>query len=203
MDSIYGGYAPQLEKVAADVESRILEVADEERRKRGHSVIEHVSLRVKTEESMREKCLRRGFEPSALSALREIHDSVGIRVVTRFIDDIFLVADRLRALPGVRVVDEKDYVHNAKANGYRSFHLILEVEEPFEDILGRMPGGWIVEIQLRTIAMDTWASLEHELRYKPDLPTGQLIAQELKRVADELASCDVSMQTIRNLIHSS
>ena len=81
--------------------------------------------------------------------------------------------------------------------------MILEVTSPCRDVLGREPGGWYVEVQLRTIAMDTWASLEHELRYKQDVANERLIAQELKRVADELASCDVSMQTIRNLIHAS
>ena len=203
MESLYGPYAPFLPKVAEDVETKILAIGEAERERTGHGVIEHVRTRIKAEESMREKCLRRGFEPSAYSALREIHDSVGIRVVTRFIDELFLIADRLRELPDTRIVSEKDYVRSAKPNGYRSYHMILEINEPFTDILGRTPGGWIVEVQLRTIAMDTWASLEHELRYKQDVANERLIAQELKRVADELASCDVSMQTIRNLIHAS
>lgn len=78
--------------------------------------------------------------------------------------------------------------------------MILDVERPEEDIVGNTPGHYYVEIQLRTIAMDTWASLEHEMKYKHQIKNPEMIGKELKRVADELASCDVSMQTLRHLI---
>ena len=106
----------------------------------------------------------------------------------------------LKTLDGVNVYNEKDYIYNAKPNGYRSYHLILEIKTPFEDCLGQQPGKYFVEVQLRTIAMDSWASLEHQMKYKHDIKNPERIAKELKRCADELASCDLSMQTIRNLI---
>ncbi len=200
MESIYGMYAPQLVQVAETFRSRIEAAAREEAQAQGHTVAEHVRMRVKTEESMRAKCRRLGLPETEESALLEIHDAIGIRVVTRFVDDIARIAARIRALPGVSVVQEKDYVRVAKPNGYRSYHMIVTVASMYRDVLGRSPGLWFCEIQLRTIAMDTWAALEHELNYKQDDAGGRLIAAELKRVADELAACDLSMQTLRTLI---
>ena len=96
---------------------------------------------------------------------------------------------------------EKDYIKNAKENGYRSYHMIMRTVD------GRMPmgcdadGGFFVEVQLRTISMDTWAALEHHMKYKKKAPANErLIVAELKRCADELASTDVSMQALRDLI---
>ena len=97
---------------------------------------------------------------------------------------------------------EKEYIKNVKPNGYRSYHLIVEITAPYEDILGNNPGKFFAEIQVRTIAMDSWASLEHQMKYKHDIKNPELIVKELKRCADELAACDVSMQTIRNLINA-
>ena len=119
-----------------------------------------------------------------------------------FLDDIYRAIDFLKSLDGVRVVEEKDYIRHVKPNGYRSYHVILELEEPYEDVTGANPGHFYAEVQLRTIAMDSWASLEHQMKYKHDIKNPELIVRELKRCADELASCDVSMQTIRNLIHA-
>ena len=90
------------------------------------------------------------------------------------------------------VTEEKDYIKNAKPNGYRSYHIILSVASEIRD--------FYAEVQLRTIAMDTWAALEHELKYKRDIAEPELIIEELKRCANELAACDVSMQTLKTLI---
>lgn len=106
-------------------------------------------------------------------------------------------------MEGCKIILEKDYILSAKPNGYRSYHLILEVETPYEDCLGNQPGSYFVEVQLRTIAMDSWASLEHQMKYKHEIKDTKRIVRELKRCADELASCDVTMQTIRNLIRES
>ena len=110
------------------------------------------------------------------------------------------MVDELKQMPEVEVIEEKDYIKKAKENGYRSYHMILEMTVPYEDVDGNLPGKYYVEIQLRTIAMDTWAELEHKIRYKKDVANREVIASELKRCADELASCDLSMQTIRDLI---
>lgn len=151
---------------------------------------------------MREKCDRKGLPQTAQSALHHIYDAIGIRIVCCFLDDIYRAIDFLKSQPDIRVVEEKDYIRNVKPNGYRSYHLILELQVPYEDVTGANPGRFYAEVQLRTIAMDSWASLEHQMKYKQDIKNPQLIVRELKRCADELASCDVSMQTIRNLIHA-
>ena len=159
-------------------------------------IFEHVLYRLKSDESMAEKLSRKGYPVTADSAVSLVRDAVGFRIVCRFIDDIYETIEKIRALPGVFVVTEKDYVKNVKPNGYRSYHMILDVAEPRDAVRGH----YFVEVQLRTIAMDSWAALEHEMKYKHKVENAELIGRELKRCADELASCDVSMQTIRNLI---
>lgn len=166
----------------------------------GERLYEHLRGRVKSESSMEDKCQRKDLPLTPQSALRENRDSVGLRVVCNFIDDIYTCIDFIKHWDNVSVYKEKDYITNAKPNGYRSYHMILNVTVPDEDVDGNVPGHYFVEVQLRTIAMDTWASLEHEMKYKHQIKNPEMIGRELKRVADELASCDVSMQTIRQLI---
>lgn len=200
MASIYGKYEETLEKVCDQIRSELEAYSLTVREKTGDGIYEHLLARVKSDESMREKCDRRGIPQTEESALREITDSVGIRVITRFIDDIYDIVDFLEGLEGVTIVTKKDYIRHAKPNGYRSYHVILEREVPYEDVDGNTPGHYFIEVQLRTLAMDSWASLEHQLKYKKSIANQSMIVSELKRCADELASCDLSMQTIRNLI---
>lgn len=201
--SIYGSYEPYLSMVLADLSSQIQKASQKAEAETGFKLYEHFSGRIKDSDSMREKCQRRQLPETAQSALKDIHDSIGIRIVTGFVEDIYRLVDFIKGLEGVSVYQEKDYVYAAKPNGYRSYHLILELEKPFEDCLGQNPGRYFAEIQLRTIAMDSWASLEHQLKYKNNIKNQERITKELKRCADELASCDLTMQTIRNLIEES
>ena len=174
--SIYGTSKPLLEETMQMV--------------LGMDPIEHLLGRIKSEESMREKCRRKGLPETPESALEKIHDAIGLRVVCAFLDDVYTIRDRLLALPRIRLVEEKDYIRHVKPNGYRSFHMIIIVDEKT-----------YAEIQLRTISMDTWAALEHHLKYKKEIGRGTaLISAELKRCADELASTDSSMQTLRDMI---
>ena len=139
---------------------------------------------------MREKCRRKGLPETVDSALFRIHDAIGIRVVAAFVSDVYRIRDLLSQVNGLRITEEKDYIRHAKPNGYRSLHLILLCDEK-----------WYAEVQLRTISMDTWAALEHHMRYKKKISRNlPLIEAELKRCADELASTDLSMQTIRDMI---
>jgi len=200
MASIYGEYGPALRKVMNRLTSELESFNLAHTREHGESLYDHLSGRIKDEESMREKLRRRGLEESTRCALRDIQDAVGIRVVCRFIDDVYETVRLIRGIPGCTVVLEKDYIRNAKENGYRSYHIILEAETDEPDPEGRTPGRFFAEIQLRTIAMDTWAALEHELKYKKDLGNMALVGQELRRCANELAACDVSMQTLRRII---
>ncbi len=194
---IYGNCRPAMERVMDYLVSQI--------RSRGISpsgerLYEHLTYRIKSDESMRAKLRKDGLEENAENALHRLTDSIGVRVVCLFIDDVYECVRLIRDLPQCTVVTEKDYIRNAKPNGYRSYHMILDVdwEEPDPD--GDAPGHYYAEIQLRTIAMDTWAALEHELKYKKNIPSPEMIAQELHRCANDLAACDVSMQMLRNII---
>lgn len=198
--SIYGSYKETLETVMQDLTDCLRRHNEECKEKTGEAAYEHLSCRIKSEESMREKCIRKGLPCTEKSALFDIHDAVGIRVVCCFLNDIYDIIEFLGSLPHCCIVQQKDYIRNAKPNGYRSCHLIVETETAAPDVLGRTPGRYFAEIQLRTIAMDSWASLEHQMKYKKNIRNPEMITRELKRCADELASCDLSMQTIRDLI---
>lgn len=200
---IYGKYGVYLPKILEDLSQRIQEANDRVKQETGQKLFEHFNARIKQAASMEEKCQRKNLPRVPESALKEIRDAIGIRIVCGFIEDIYQTIEALRQLEGCEIILEKDYIRAAKPNGYRSYHLILEVETPYEDCHGQNPGRYFVEIQLRTIAMDSWASLEHQMKYKHEIKDSKRIVRELKRCADELASCDVTMQTIRNLIRES
>lgn len=187
---IYGGHRPEMERVLAQVIDKIRELRERMTDEMGLDPIEHLLARVKSDESMREKLRRRGLPQTTEAALTQMHDALGLRIVCGFLNDVYAIRDHLASDPDLEVIEEKDYIRNAKPNGYRSYHMIL-----------RTRPGYYVEVQLRTISMDTWASLEHHLQYKKGPTANQrLMVQELKRCADELASTDVSMQTLRDAI---
>lgn len=202
-NSIYGPYGNYLPAIIEDLSQRIYQANQTSKQETGFKLFEHFIARVKTPESMANKCQRKGLPLSAQSALKGIRDAIGLRIICGFVDDIYKTVQVIKDLEGVSVYNEKDFVFQAKPNGYRSYHLIVEIETPYEDCLGNQPGTYFAEIQIRTIAMDSWASLEHQMKYKQDIKNPERLVKELKRCADELASCDLSMQTIRNLIAES
>lgn len=156
--------------------------------------------RIKSAESMKKKLARQNLPTTAESALRDVTDAAGVRLICPFVQNIGQTVKLIQEIPGVRILKERDYIRNPKPNGYRSYHMILSFPLRF---LGSGPHApvWL-EVQLRTIAMDCWASIEHQLKYKRDIPNQALIVQELKRCADEIASTDLSLQTIRELIEA-
>ena len=189
-DSIYGDLFPEMEEVMFLLMQRVSSLRAALKLQLDMDPVEHCLCRIKSEESMREKCRRRGLPETTDSALKQIHDAIGIRVVAAFVSDVYRIRDLLADYDDCEVIEEKDYIRHSKPNGYRSLHLVLRFREK-----------WFVEFQLRTISMDTWAALEHHMKYKKNLhKNAHLIEAELKRCADELASTDLSMQTIRDMI---
>ncbi|MBU5462472.1 GTP pyrophosphokinase [Lachnoclostridium sp. MSJ-17] len=189
-ESIYGAHRPALEQVMDGLRRHIENIRSEMEQKLSMDPIEHCLSRIKSEESMREKCRRNNLPETTESALNILTDAIGLRIVCAFVDDVYTIRDCLKESGEYEVVKEKDYIRHAKPNGYRSYHMIL-----------RTKAGYFAEIQLRTISMDTWAALEHHLKYKKSVGSrAALIEEELKRCADELASTDLSMQTIRDMI---
>ena len=190
MNSIYGPCEAYLPTILQTFVQDIEKAATNYKQETSLKLYEHLHARIKTEESMREKCRRKGLPQTSQSALKEIRDAIGVRIITGFTDDIYRIVDYIRQLPTIHIFKEKDY-------------LILEVTTPYPDCLGNAQGSYFIEIQLRTIAMDSWASLEHQMKYKKNIQNPKRITRELKRCADELASCDLTMQTIRDLIQRS
>ena len=190
VESIYGDSLQLLESKMQYLVNEIQKAREEIKESIGMDPVEHLIYRIKSEESMREKCIRKGVPQTPESALRVLKDAIGVRVVCAFVSDVYSIRDYLLNLPDCQPVEEKDYIRHPKENGYRSYHMILLVS-----------GSVYAEIQLRTISMDTWAALEHHMHYKKEKTAEDaLISAELKRCADELASTDLSMQTIRDMI---
>lgn len=189
VESIYGDHYDDLVRVMDMIVSDIEDIRKEITEKNGMNPVEHCLSRIKTDESMREKCRRKNIPVCTESALKICKDAIGIRVVCPFLDDVYAFRDALVNSGKYEVIEEKDYIRNVKPSGYRSYHLIIRTH------------GYFAEIQLRTISQDTWASLEHHINYKKNAEGDRtLLQKELKRCADELAATDVSMQTIRNMI---
>ena len=190
LDTIYGDHLPHLQEAMEDLVKRIETIRHTMHDHLGMDPVEHILSRVKSEESMRDKCRRKGIPETTESALEQIHDAIGIRIVCAFVEDVFTMRDAIAAFEDCKVIEEKDYIRHAKPNGYRSYHMIIRYRD-----------AYYAEFQLRTISMDTWAALEHHLKYKKQVQGNtDLIVAELKRCADELASTDISMQTIRDMI---
>lgn len=155
-----------------------------------------IETRLKTTAGIIEKMKRRGIEPSLTNMEKEINDIAGVRVVCSYIDDIYLLAELLKRQRDVTLLAEKDYIKNPKPNGYRSLHLIVSVPVFFAEQTADMK----VELQIRTIAMDFWASLEHEIKYKKNLKNHEMFTERLRQCAETIAGTDREMQNIRALM---
>ena len=147
-----------------------------------YNPIHHIESRLKTTESIEEKLMRLDKEISIASAKENLFDIAGIRVVCNFIDDVYAVADMLTSQSDVRLLTEKDYIKNPKPNGYRSFHVIIAVPVYYLDTMEYFP----VEIQLRTMTMDLWASMEHRVCYKKLPEHREELAEAFCQYADIL-----------------
>lgn len=176
-----------------------LEILNDELSLHGqHSPISSISSRRKKPMSILEKLKRYGVEVSLSSIEKNLNDVAGIRVICSFVDDIYRVARMLIQQDDIRLIQVKDYIENPKSNGYRSYHMIVEVPVFFSNEKRPMR----VEIQIRTVAMDFWASLEHKMKYKQDIDNAEEIMAELKECADTISQTDIKMMRIREKIRA-
>ncbi|MDY6037739.1 MAG: GTP pyrophosphokinase family protein [Eubacterium sp.] len=174
-----------------------LEILNDELSLRGHqNPISTILSRRKETISIFEKLKRQGDALSLKSIQENLNDVAGIRVMCSFIDDIYKVAKMLARQDDVRVIQVKDYIKNPKPNGYRSYHMIIEVPVFFSN--EKLPMR--VEVQIRTVAMNYWASLEHRMKYKQDIENAGEIMARLKECADTIAETDRKMLEIREMI---
>lgn len=196
--------AMQLQQIMMLYEAGIREIktkldilSDESRLSGKPSPIDSIKSRIKTPRSIINKLKRRGYPISLQSMMENLNDIGGIRVICPFIEDIYTVADMLIRQDDLTLIERKDYIENPKPNGYRSLHLILQVPIFLSDRTQPVR----IELQLRTIAMDFWASLEHQLRYKADVEVPAHISDDLKACADVIAATDEEMQRIAKELH--
>ena len=179
-----------------EIKTKLQVLNDELSIKRQRNPIEFIKTRVKQPDSIASKLRRKGYPDTVQSVFENLSDVAGVRVICAFIDDIYKVADMLTAQDDIELIKRKDYIKNPKMNGYRSLHLIIEVPVFFSDHKEQIR----VEVQIRTIAMDFWASLEHQLKYKKDIDDAESIMYELRACADVINRTDYHMQSLRDRI---
>ncbi|MCM3569565.1 GTP pyrophosphokinase family protein [Neobacillus mesonae] len=161
-----------------------------------YNPIEHVSSRLKSPKSLLEKVHRKGYDYTLTSIKENIRDIAGVRITCSFLSDIYKIADMIAKQKDVHVVEFKDYIKDPKPNGYQSLHLILQIPIFMSD-REELP---FVEVQIRTIAMDFWASVEHKIYYKYNKEVPSSMVEELKEAAIMASNLDQKMERLHNEI---
>ena len=179
-----------------EVKTKLEVLNDDLAIKNQRNPIQMIKSRVKKPASIVEKLKRRGHPVSVNSIVEHLDDVAGVRVICSFVDDIYTIAEMLARQDDVNVLMVKDYIRSPKVNGYRSYHMIIEIPVFFSDRKQKIR----VEVQIRTIAMDFWASLDHQMKYKKNLDDSGEISEELKECADVRAKTDSRMLNIRRTI---
>ena len=181
-----------------EVKTKLEVLNDELSVRNQRNPIEMIKSRVKKPMSIVEKLQRKGLPISLEAMVDNLDDVAGIRVICSFVDDIYDVADMLVRQDDIKVIAVKDYIKHPKENGYRSYHMIVEIPVFFSDRKKPMR----VEVQIRTIAMDFWASLDHQLKYKKEVINEAEISEELRQCAEVIAQTDQKMYEIRQKIEA-
>ena len=180
-----------------EVKTKLEVLNDELSIKNQRNPIEMIKSRVKKPISIVEKLQRRNLPVTLESMMNNLDDVAGIRVICSFVDDIYAVANMLVSQDDITVIAIKDYIKNPKPTGYRSYHLIIEIPVFFSEEKKNLR----VEVQIRTIAMDFWASLDHQLKYKKDIgAAADEISEDLRQCAEVIAATDQHMLQIRKSI---
>lgn len=169
---------------------------DEFQQRHKYNPIEHVKSRIKTPESIVKKLKRHGYESSIENMVRYVNDIAGIRVTCSFTSDLYLIADMISRQTDLTILTVKDYMKNPKESGYRSYHMLVSVPVFLSDSVVETK----VEIQIRTVAQDFWATLEHKMHYKFEGNGPEYITKELKQCAKYIADLDEKMQELNNEI---
>ena len=184
------------EAAIREVYTKLVVLKDDFSTLKKRDCISMIQSRIKSNASILEKLTRKGLPIQLDSIHSKLDDIAGIRVVCKFIDDIYMLVEKLSAQEDLVVIETKDYIKNPKPNGYRSYHMVVEVPIFFEGVKEYVR----VEIQMRTVAMDFWASLEHDIKYKKDSCECEDIVEELKSCADTIATADQRMMELRDRV---
>lgn len=164
--------------------------------KTGRNYIQMKTGRLKSYDSVCKKMQKKGLDMNFAQAVEKLNDLIGVRAVCAYVDDIYKVADLIQKQQDIRIIKIKDYIKQPKKSGYQSLHLILEIAIPFQN-----ENQWVkLELQLRTAAMDYWANLDHQLRYKRGQKQAAVINEELQQCASMISQLDQKMLAIRKKI---
>lgn len=191
-DTVIFLYTSALKQINTKIEI----LNDEFQKRHKYNPIEHVKSRIKTPESIVKKLKRHGYESSVENMVRYVNDIAGIRITCSFTSDIYLIADMLAKQSDLTILALKDYMKNPKKSGYRSYHMLVTVPVYLSDSVVDTK----VEIQIRTVAQDFWATLEHKMHYKFEGDGPDYITRELRECARYVAELDERMQELNNEI---
>ncbi|MBQ8041178.1 MAG: GTP pyrophosphokinase family protein [Lachnospiraceae bacterium] len=178
------------------IETKLDILNDEFQHIHRYNPIEHIKARIKTPESIVKKLRRYGLEFTLDNMEKAVNDIAGVRITCSFTSDIFRLADMIRDQKDIKVLSTKDYITSPKPSGYRSYHMIVSVPVYFSDRIKDVK----VEIQIRTVAMDFWASLEHKINYKFEGNAPQHIKEELIECSEMIANLDAKMLSLNEEI---
>ena len=181
-----------------EIKTKLQVLNDELSIKRQRNPIEFIKTRVKQPDSIASKLRRKGYPVTVQSVFENLSDVAGVRVICAFIDDIYKVADMLTAQDDIELIKRKDYIKNPKESGYKSYHMLVSVPIFLSDSVVDTK----VEIQIRTIAMDFWASLEHKIYYKFEGNAPDYISRELKECAKMVSELDDKMLSLNEAIQA-
>lgn len=187
--SFYAEKLPALRAVISEI--------TDEAEKSGYA--EHIKTRIKSVESVKKKLEKKGLSFSRENAFDNLYDLAGVRLICKYADEIDKIFSVYENSDRFEIVRTKDYIRNPKPNGYRSFHAVVGKQVSCSGDSQYV----FAEIQIRTISMDSWASLEHQLKYKKHIKDEAMIVSELKKCADEMYSSEISLMTLRDLINES
>ena len=164
----------------------------------GYNPVEHIKSRIKSLDRIEAKLIRKGYDLTVDNIMRNVYDVVGMRVVCSFVKDVYTIAGIIRNTDEFIVKSEKDYIEEPKESGYRSYHMIVLVPIHLENRTEYVEA----EIQIRTVAMDCWASLDHKLRYRLPEKMPEDLKKELVESANDMMKIDIKMQEMSDVINS-
>ena len=182
-----------------EVETKLEILNDEFQHVHQYNPIEHIKTRIKTPDSIVKKLKRYGYESSVENMIKYVNDIAGVRLICSFTSDIYQLAAMIGNQSDLKVISIKDYIKNPKESGYKSFHMLLSVPVFLSDSVVETK----VEVQIRTIAMDFWASLEHKIYYKFEGNAPEYISHELRECADMISDLDDKMLSLNEAIQQS
>lgn len=185
-----------IEAVLEKLLDRISEIDSRREMSGERRLVDNVRYRIKSPESMQAKLKKRGFATDVETAMKKLYDAAGIRIICPYMDDVYTMAKEIAKCSDIEVIEVKDYIKNPKENGYRSYHMIVETPVVYEGETHYV----VAEIQIRTMVMNSWASAEHQLRYKSKNPKDEGHIDMLKRCAEEMLKIDYSMMKIREMM---